>query len=490
MNLLLIDLGYDCEEINEPLGIEVLSAYINSKMENYKVSIYDKNFETMEYDMLLNQTNPDIIGISTHINTWNRLFEIVSIYHVYCEQMSKKPIIIVGGILATYEYSNIITSFCDTICIVGEGEETFIKLLYQYSKEDDYRSFVNKIYNLHIENLAYIHEERVIITPRLPSKINKFEYPLPEHQYLKNTVLANGIARMEASRGCPWNCCSFCVLDWKYAGNKWMPFSVDKVVTEIIMLAHMGAKTIYFTDEEYLGGDYSRIYNIADKIIQLKKQSIINSKVEFVISTSTRALLGKYKIPQTKIKPLLLFMKEAGFRSFFLGIESGSNTQLLRFRKGSTVQEHEKAISLLRDCEIEMDIGYILFDPLMTLSELRESLEFLKRNGLHDHISRFAKRLRIVPHTQYRKYTNIQLQEYNSNMVEYSYKFNDPNIQFIYDEYSRWEKNHLHETHLIQAEIRAAVSSDDRCKKMQYLQKLRSQEYEKLWSLVVEAYNQ
>ena len=161
---------------------------------------------------------------------------------------------------------------------------------------------------------------------------------VPAHIFAKRINDAKGCVRMEASRGCPWNNCSYCVLKMKYCGSKWRPYPVEKVIEEMKNLSADGVKTVYFTDEEFISGDYDRMEQLADKIISAKKCGEISQDFNFAASTSVKALFGKYcdrPITQERINAVLLKLKEAGLRSLFLGIESGSDSQLRRYCKAS-----------------------------------------------------------------------------------------------------------------------------------------------------------
>lgn len=491
MKLLLIDVGYDCEELNEPLGIEVLSSYLLSKIEKVEVTLYCVNIEKCDYLQLLTKVDPDMIGVSTHINTWEKTDKIYRLSKKFFEEAGKEMFMIIGGIIGTYEFKEFLKEHENTVCIIGEGERALEQIVTALLEMTE-RKFVNLIKEIKdrdFVNLAYVDGGVIKINHRssLPD-LTICDYKV-DHYYLEDIIKRKGIVRMEASRGCPWNQCTFCVLPWKYSGYLWRPYSLKKVIDEIIDLSDKGARTIYFTDEEFIAGDARRINELIEKIMDAKKNLLIDKNLEFIVSTSVRVLTGKCGINMSCIEEILKKMNKAGFRSFFLGIESGSNTQLKRFCKGDSVEEIELALQLLNKYEIEVDIGYILFDPLMTINELAESLDFLERNNLNDHISRFAKRLRIVPYTKYCYYSGINFMDYDSDLVEYEYKFSDEKVQTVYNLYSKWEDKHLHVTHSLQATIREARTSSRRDEIILELENIRHKEFYILKYLVDSAIN-
>lgn len=444
MKCLFLDVGYNFEELDEPLGISVLASYAKNLFDTVVIDEFCANYETIDYFELLSHNDPDIIAVSTHVNTWQRLNFLYQAIDSWRKKSTKDILILIGGILGTYEYDQILQVYPDVICMIGEGEQALEAILNAVQEGFSVDRVKSILINKKCPNVIFEDTNRTLyIGERCVQNDLSIWNHSATHKYLLPTVNQNGIVRMEASRGCPWNKCSFCVLKWKYADCGWRHYSIEKIVTELLYLSQQGAQTIFFTDEEFIGDDYSHLSNLIDTIISLKSEGKVSPKIEFVASTSVQALSGRYGIPQNKIFELLVKMKKAGFRSFFLGLESGSDSQLARFCKGITVTETERIISLLKEYEIETDVGYILFDPLMNIIELKESLEFLERTGLHRDVSRFAKRLRVVPHTTYCDKYKVDKLGYNKESVEYYYNFNDQTIQCLYDKYTEWEKEHI-----------------------------------------------
>lgn len=487
MKCLFVDVGYEFEELDEPLGIEVLYSYIKDKFEDVTCSCFWANCEGEDYTTLFDLEKPDILAISTHVNTWIKLENLYEQYEEWIKKRQSQVLVLVGGILGTFEFECVLKAYPDVICMIGEGEDAIESIVGILSEKKTINIVQLKelLESQNSPNMAFYNMKGdLIIGNRLVKEdLSEFKFPVL-HTYLEETVKSNGIVRIEASRGCPWNKCSFCVMNWKYAGKKWRPYSISKVITELITLSAAGAKTIYFTDEEFIGNDIDHLNNLIERIINLKKERYIRREIEFVASTSIQALSGKYGIKRDKIFNLLLRMKEAGFRSLFLGVESGSNTQLKRFRKGITVEETEEILLLLQANDIETDVGYILFDPLLTVNELEESLAFLKRTGLYKDISRFAKRLRIVPYTSYCGFSQIEKKTYDRNSVQFEYEFANESIKMIYEKYIEWENQHIKCTHKLQGEIRASVKTENRKKKVEQLKKFRYKEYYALCCLV------
>ena len=478
MKVALIDVGYDRVDLNEPLGITVLNDYIKR---NLDVQLY-VSFRNIEKDFIEKLLNykPDVVCVSTSIGSLQYFDEV---YTAVRKQLGN-VLVVVGGLYATYAYEQFIKAYPDVFCIIGEGEEAIVKILDNIYKATDAEQLYETVQEC--PNLAFIRDGKLITTKRSVLDLSEMNY-VPAHIFAKSINDAEGCVRMEASRGCPWNNCSYCVLKMKYCGSKWRPYPVEKVIREMKNLSADGVKTVYFTDEEFISGDYDRMEQLADKIIDAKKCGEISSDFNFAASTSVKALFGKYcehPVPQERINAVLLKLKEAGLRSLFLGIESGSDSQLRRYCKGVTAEQSVEAIELLTKLGIEQDIGYIIFDPLVTVDELMQTVEFLERCHLDSNMSRFAKDMRIVPFTHYYKVYGKVFKQFDLKQLEYLYSFANADVQIIHDEYTRLEEINLLRAHKIQGQIREMPDGEQRIALCNELSALRRTEFKIFKALI------
>lgn len=479
MKVALIDIGYDRVELNEPLGITVLYDFIKRNLDVELYAAFRNIDENFIENLLKNK--PDVVCVSTNIGSLQYFDEV---YYSVRKGLGNIPII-VGGLYATYAFEQFLNVYPDVFCIVGEGEEAIVKILEDINKSKDTVELHEFVQNK-CPNLAFIREGKLITTKRSVLNLSQMNN-VPDHIFAKKINAVGGIVRIEASRGCPWNNCSYCVLKMKYCGHKWRPYPVEKVVEEMKNLSADGVNTIYFTDEEFISGDYDRIEKLADKILDAKKCGEISVDFNFAASTSVKALFGKYcdsPIPQGQINAILLKLKEAGLRSLFLGIESGSDSQLRRYCKGVTAKQSIAAIELLNKLGIEQDIGYIIFDPLVTVDELMQTVEFLERCNLNSNMSRFAKDMRIVPFTHYHKVHGKVFKQFDLNRLEYLYSFYNADVQIIYDAYTRQEAMNIQRAHKIQGQIREMPDGEKRVALHNELSCLRQKEFNVFKALV------
>jgi radical SAM superfamily enzyme YgiQ (UPF0313 family) len=139
-----------------------------------------------------------------------------------------------------------------------------------------------------------------------------------------------------------------------------------------------GKKDFYFVDPNFVGpGDAG----------QKRAVELANSLSELYITFGLETRVNDVA------KPLLKSLRNAGLTSLLLGIESGSSRGLQRLLKRTTVAENERAITDVRDAGLEPEIGFIMFDPICTIEDIRENMDFLERNRLLNRLGRTANLL-------------------------------------------------------------------------------------------------
>jgi len=140
-------------------------------------------------------------------------------------------------------------------------------------------------------------------------------------------------------------------------------------------------------------------------------------------------------------------LRKAGLVKVFVGLESGVESQLKRYRKGFTLNEFVKAYKLLKKINIECEFGLILLDPLMNLDELKQSLKFLETNGYVHEISSICKELRVQIGNSYidqvreiEKQNNLEiLGEFDFNYQAFKIiRYLDENIEFLASHIRKW----------------------------------------------------
>lgn len=191
------------------------------------------------------------------------------------------------------------------------------------------------------------------------------------------------VAFIVGSRGCPKRCtfCSIIVMN-----PRWHARSVPSLMAEIRELyARAPFGHVSFIDaNSFVRSSRAREFSNA---LHAWNPAVTWS------GTATADNVRKHRDVMFDIAKNCAFLE--------VGIESGSDSVLARFGKGTTVADNEAAVAILREARIGLDLDFIMFDAKTTLADLRDNIAFLHRNdffGYHptDHL---YNALRLYPGT-------------------------------------------------------------------------------------------
>ena len=447
--VLLVDLGTPRDEISEPLGIETLASYIEDEFSDQVIldlkSLELDNLKSIEPYLV---EDYQIIGFSTKIRAYDRFKNSMEAVRKH----SPNSVVIVGDILGTYAYDEVLKKWPEVICVRGEGEDSLVELLRRKVSLNDALSLEG------IPNLAYLQDGQLVETERRP--FDTLRAKNPKRILATEVFEQHGIGRLEGSRGCAYAQCGFCGVIEKYAGPDWKPFSLDFVLRELQTLSDVGFVSPYFTDEDFFGDDISRIYKLADRIAEAKENGLLNPEMDFYINLRANSVLGVGFGGQTEAIRLLRRLKDVGLRELFVGVESGCKDQLARrYRKGVTKQRNIEAMDTLRGIGFEIDLGFIFFDQDSSVEELRENLAFVYEAGIARHDSQLIKKIRIEPRTP----IGLQFAANNGNTwidlnaVEYPYRFKYSEVEKIFNTFNDWQKNDMDVVYNLQSFCRGEI---------------------------------
>lgn len=468
--VLFINMEYTQDEINEPINIDIILQYVPQELFNESdITLIYRDLSDIENVMM---EDFDIVLISTKISSFPQMRSLLD--------LCKEKLVIVGGILAICAFDELARLYPNVIFNTGEGETNIKSLLQLAYTASTINGFKQEIIDNKISNICFYDEtsERIYCSKRTVCDLKLQEYP--KHYKLDEIIAKKGLVRMETSRGCPWNKCSFCIMPWKFCGETWRSFSSKKIENEISYLIKNGATQILFTDEDFVG-NYEHISSLCSII----KKCTLSYKRAVLFGGST-SVLTLLKLGD-KLDYCLREMQEAGITFIFIGIESGCDSQLKRYCKGVTVSMNEKLIKKLQQYNFEIDFGFILFDADTTMKELEENLNFINRTGLKSTLSRFIKRLRVTPHTVfYENYQsrNLIISDLNINELCYEYSFCNPEIDLIYSYVKKLDVHILKESYQLQALIRSTATQAEKSKAQIRLALLRECGYNFLYQCV------
>ena len=258
------------------------------------------------------ETDPEIIGVTTMGLT---SVEPTTHFVKALRRAGFSNLLIVGGHGATMTPLPLLEAGADAV-VYGEGEETFREVLQKGISES-------------VRGLILLRDSIIMKTPPRPliEPLDK----LPEPARDLAGPPPQGIALVETSRGCPYQCI-FCEASRFYNGV-WRSRSPHVVVRDIQKLVDNGATIIHIVDDNFTV-DPKRAFNICNL---LEKGPM---PLFFYYSARSDDLL---RLPE-----LIPALARAHFFRAGIGIET-LEPELAHFiRKSISFEKHQKACTEMR----------------------------------------------------------------------------------------------------------------------------------------------
>jgi anaerobic magnesium-protoporphyrin IX monomethyl ester cyclase len=327
---------------------------------------------------------PDLIGMSLTTVTVSHATQFCGNLKV---RLGPGITFLAGGPLATFLGSKLLANpnwnFLDAL-VRGEGDVPLVRYVEIFWRGGDYAT---------VPGLSWRRPDGGIIDNPIGAPLPELDMlPEPTRDQFELNRRKLPYLRLATTRGCSARC-TFC--NAPHAGNKispgklWRARSADKIVDEIERLYRKyDFNTFDFVDstfEDPGGAPFAkqRIGDIA--------QGIIDRGLKIFYNCCMQAKNWK-----EEDKPLLDLLYRSGLEKVLIGIESGSQTGLDRWKKKSTVEDNKRAIGLVRGAGIYVAFGFIAFHPWSTLDEVRENNTFL-REYMGYNLRRYTVRLELYP---------------------------------------------------------------------------------------------
>ena len=246
-----------------------------------------------------------------------------------------------------------------------EGEITLLELIQNLDHPELWKQIPGLAFRNSTETI--ISEVRPLI-PELDSLPLLFRDEEPKQ-------MGKGIkmASMLASRGCLHNC-SFCSIRQFYGipdGQLRRVRSPQAVVEEMLNLyAEKGVRFFSFQDDDFTTQSIAQQKWVKAFLKELEKAGL------------ERKIAWKVSCRVDDLEPNLLgMMVSHGLIAVYLGVESGNDIGLQTLNKHASVEQNITAINLLKEYQLAMSIGFMLFDPSSTIETVRQNIAFLQNVG-------------------------------------------------------------------------------------------------------------
>ncbi len=290
--------------------------------------------------------------------------------------------------------------------ILGEPDLIFSDL-YDHLKEN--RSYKS------LKGIAYRHKGKAIVNKPAGRILDLDKLPLPAHSLLnidlyQEPFLGKPFSAITSSRGCPFNC-NYCV---KTYGIRIAFRSAESVLREIKLLVSKNIRNIRFMDDTFLVNK-KRVIDICKLILENK------IKIKW-------ACLSRI---DTLDEEALRWMKKAGCKRVYLGIESGSQKILDYYCKGYKVSDIIPKIMLVRKAKIESTGWFIVGSSVESREDFEKSIRLAKRSALD-----YIVVSKLIPYPGTPLFEKLK-DDIEFSLLPYKNEFKDRSLE---KKYKLWEK--------------------------------------------------
>ena len=342
-----------------PLGLAFVAGTLEEN--GFEVQILDNYLlkkPIEEVKQHVKSLNPAIVGITCGSATYHKCVETAAAI----KEVLPNCKIVVGGWHPSYLPDSMLQHSEIDYVVMGEGERAMVDLALHLTKGEKTKPIDQ------VPGVGYRKNGAIVKNPqKLIMDLDEIPYPA---RHLFNLDLydrkmefldVEPVDIMSIIRGCPFNC-AFCETK-KMWGPSCRFFSPKRVVEEVkFMMNKYGSKGIYFINDNFTIRKKETI-----EFCELMKQE----KLDLQWICDTRADMVNREV--------LSKMREAGCKTIWFGIESGSPRILERINKNVTMDTTEKAVKLCKQEKIKVAASFMLGVPGETIADMELTLSFAKK---------------------------------------------------------------------------------------------------------------
>ncbi len=389
-----------------PLELISLGAILK-EWEKDEVVLYD----AIAHDASLEETNkhianfaPDVVIAITGFETVDYDMDMVR----GIKEQNPNATFVLFGHYATQFTQEIMERVPVDIIIQGEPDLIFSKVYSKLKSGEDL---------IEVKGIAYRTKQgEIVMQPgdlRLPdpSLLPMPAYHLLEKDAYFEPFLPKPFGMIQSARGCPYQC-NYCV---KSFGTKLTTRTPKQIIDEIKELKHLfGIKSLRFIDDTFTA--------IPSRVIDICKLMIAEGfNLEW--TCLSRA--------DTLNEEMLHWMKKAGCKRIYIGVESGSQRILDFYKKRVNVQEALENIKMCERLGIETLGFFIVGMAEETREDFEQTLNFAIKSDLT-----FVIISELIPYPGTPLFP-LMKDKIDFSLMPYKNEYKDPEMR---ERYHKWEK--------------------------------------------------
>ncbi len=365
MRVLLVKPSNLGDHIQPSLGLGYLATAIREYHDVMIVDCLKEKHAAPQLLPVLEDFQPDVVGMQCYS------FDVPTLkpFLQACKDYSRDVRTIIGGPHPTALPAETLQYFGEVLDFVfaGEGELGFPRFLQQLEHGEKARweevpGLVWRDAGLETVRVNQRAESKDLDVLGLPAwdLMQPELYPENQHGMFYRQF---PIAPIMATRGCPY-LCTFC----SSAATKLRRRSPDHFINEVELLYHeFGIREFHVVDDNF---------TLDMRYAKALLRSLIDLDLDVSWCTPNGVRLDRLD------EECLDLMKQAGFYSVSVGIESGSDRILQRMKKGTTTEKIRRGIEMVNRSGIDVVGFFILGFPGETIDEIKQTLRFSRELGL------------------------------------------------------------------------------------------------------------
>ncbi len=300
------------------------------------------------FKTIIQKIKPHAVGFSGYEENMNR----VRLWARFAKSINPDVTIVLGGPQATFMPGKALLQMkeVDVLCR-GEGELVMLGIAH---------ALTNKTPLSKVPGICVLKNGTPLETGTANRPEDLDELPSP---YLNEDLDLIGKSRviLLSSRGCT-SPCTFCYTT-RASGKKVRFHSIDRIIDEMLFLKQRDKTDFWFADPNFA---FSR------KRLEALLEAIIRKVPGIRFWCQTR-----YNLIDRKLVGLL---KRAGVHTIAFGLESADPDVLKRIKKGLDPGKMSRAIKLVKDADIEVELFTLFGLPGETMEQAGKTLDFVKQN--------------------------------------------------------------------------------------------------------------
>jgi hypothetical protein len=316
------------------------------------------------------KNSPDILGVSLNFGELESFRALVSLLR---DVYNTRPVLCVGNVLAAWASAEV-----RHIC---PGFEVVISASYGESVLEDVCVTFARRASSNVEKTLTSGTLSQLPVPSYPQAV-----VLPDEQLLVQTVHLGGQASIETSFGCQYGRCSFCPRDhrskgWRRPAIQDAAAVIGSIASQLVAINGERSSVLSIVDEDAFGSEGLDLRRKPSILLLVEAASSHGVTCE-IYTRAEQLFNSRWKQRDSLIRLQQLCDIQPWLGRVFVGIESGSNSQLERYSKGQTRDDVVHALRAGSLLGLPLEFGFITFDPQLSERELVENLRFLARTDV------------------------------------------------------------------------------------------------------------